>query len=85
MATAFYDHGASMMSLEIDQMQIVRLQIALPIFMLLGGCTTQAWYEAVKISAESDCNKQPPGAVAECLSRLNKKTYDEYEKERTSK
>jgi len=39
----------------------------------------------VKISAENECNKQPPGAVAECLSRLNKKTYDDYEKDRTSK
>jgi hypothetical protein len=53
--------------------------------LLLGGCTTQAWYEGMKISAESECNKQPPGAIAECVSRLNKKTYEEYEKERASK
>jgi hypothetical protein len=45
-------------------MQIAPLQIALPIFMLLGGCITHAWYEAVKISAESDWNKQPPGPSA---------------------
>ena len=60
-------------------------QHALPIMLLLGGCTTQAWYEGMKISAESECNKQPPGAIAECVSRLNKKTYEEYEKERASK
>ena len=74
-----------MMSLEIDQMQIVRLQIALPILMLLGGCTTQAWYEGVKISAENECKKQPLGAATDCLSRLNRKTYDEYQKDRISK
>jgi len=66
-------------------MQIVRFQFALPILLLLGGCTTQAWYAGMKISAENECNKQPPGAAADCLSRLNKKTYDEYEKERLSK
>lgn len=45
----------------------------------------QAWYEGAKMGAANECNKQPPGAVADCLSHLNKKTYDEYEKERTSK
>jgi hypothetical protein len=51
----------------------------------LAGCTVQAWYESAKIAAQSECNKQPPGAAADCSVRLNKKTYDDYEKERASK
>ncbi len=69
----------------MKQIQIMRLQIALPILLLMCGCTTQAWYEGFKIGAENECYKQPPGAVADCLSRLNKKTHDDYEKERSSK
>jgi hypothetical protein len=41
--------------------------------------------QGFKIGAENECYKQPPVAVADCLSRLNKKTHEEYEKERTSK
>jgi len=48
-----------------------------------SGCTTEAWYEGVKRSAEDNCWKLPPSAADECLSRVNKKTYPEYEKERT--
>jgi hypothetical protein len=64
---------------------LVRFALALPLILLGGGCSTQAWYEGLRISAESECYKLPPGAVAECLARLNKKTHEEYEKERTSK
>ena len=73
------------MNVEIDNMQTVRFQVVLCAVLLLGGCTTQAWYEGVKIGAENECNKQPPGAAADCRARLNRKTYEEYEKERTSK
>jgi hypothetical protein len=52
---------------------------------MLSGCTTQAWYEGFKAGAENECHKQPPGAAADCLSRLNKKTPEEYDKERLSK
>ncbi len=56
----------------------------LTITSLLGSaCTTEAWYEGVKRSAENNCRKQPSSAVDECLSRVNKQTYQEYEKERT--
>lgn len=66
-------------------MHLKRLKFALSVVLMLGGCTTQAWYEGAKISAENECYKQPPGAVADCLSRLNKKTYEDYEKERSPK
>jgi hypothetical protein len=48
----------------------------------VSACTTQAWYEGMKQSAVNQCDKQPPGAREDCLSRLNKKTYDAYNKER---
>jgi hypothetical protein len=70
---------------EADLMRIARLQIALFILLSLAGCTAQAWYEGVKMGAENECNKQPPGATSDCLSRLNKKSHAQYEKERQSK
>ena len=47
-----------------------------------GGCTTAAWYEGMKRSAESECRRQPADESERCRARLNKKTYEEYEKER---
>lgn len=49
---------------------------------LLTGCSTQAWYEGVRMGSESRCAQQPPGADTACRDRLNKQTYDAYEKER---
>jgi len=59
----------------------------LPLFLMLviTSCTTQAWYESVKQGAANNCRKQPPIESERCLENLNKKTYDEYEKERTYK
>jgi hypothetical protein len=50
--------------------------------LLVAGCTTEAWYEGVKQSAQDECRRQPAGAAEQCLSRLNKQTYQEYEKAR---
>lgn len=49
---------------------------------LLVGCTTQAWYESARVSAEQRCREQPPGAQEECFARLNQKTYEDYRRER---
>jgi hypothetical protein len=65
-------------------MKIVSINLCCIAF-LLGGCSTQAWYEGVKRSAEIECNKQPAGAIESCGSRVNKKTYDDYEKERSAR
>ena len=67
------------------QAQLIGLALALPFLLLGSGCSTQAWYEGFKISAETECYKLPPGAAAQCLARLNKMTHEEYEKDRTSK
>lgn len=48
------------------------------------GCTAQSWYEGVKESAKSNCRNQPPSEVESCMESLNKKTYEEYQKERAS-
>lgn len=50
----------------------------------LSGCTTQAWYEGAKEAAKNNCRNQPPSEVERCMDNLNKKTYEEYEKERAS-
>lgn len=47
------------------------------------GCTNKAWYEGVKEGAKNNCRSQPPGEVDACLEKLNNKTYEEYEKERS--
>jgi hypothetical protein len=49
----------------------------------ISGCTKQAWYEGLKQGAENECRHQPPGEIDRCLERVYKKSYEEYEKERT--
>jgi len=63
---------------------IPRAFLAIALITVLGGCSTQAWYEGAKVSAENECAKQPPGAAQECRARLNKQNYDQYEKDRSS-
>lgn len=54
------------------------------IMLLIIGCTTEAWYEGLKRSAENECRQLPQGESENCLSRVNKKTYREYENERAA-
>lgn len=56
---------------------------AVLLILALPGCTTETWYDGFKRSAESRCRNQPPGESQRCLEELNKKSYSEYEKERT--
>ena len=49
----------------------------------LAGCSTEAGYEGMKRGAENACDRQPPSESERCWARLNKKTYEEYEKEHT--
>lgn len=58
--------------------------ITLIFFILIAsGCTNKAWYEGVKEGAKNNCRSQPPGEVDSCLEKLNNKTYEEYEQERS--
>ena len=51
--------------------------------LLLSGCSTEAWYEGVRRGAESQCRQTNPADPEPCLSRLNTKGYDEYNKARS--
>ena len=48
----------------------------------LVGCTTEAWYESARLSAEAQCQRQPAGAYEECMSRVSRKSYEDYRRER---
>jgi hypothetical protein len=50
----------------------------------LAACSTEAWYEGVKVRARNECYQQPAGERQNCLDRVNKDSYDKYEKERAS-
>lgn len=58
--------------------------MALPTLFLLAACSTQAWYESVRSTGEQACRREPPGAVDECLARINKQGYDDYTKARSA-
>lgn len=67
-------------------MRLVSLLLLIPVAsLLLAGCSTRAWYEGARASAESECHRQPPGAYEDCMRRVNRQTYEDYEKERTRK
>ncbi|MEZ0288926.1 MAG: hypothetical protein ACAH05_08170 [Methylophilus sp.] len=53
------------------------------VFLILvsSGCRRQAWYEGVKEGSRNNCRSQHPSDIEVCLEKLNKKTYEEYEKE----
>lgn len=48
-----------------------------------AGCSTGAWYEGVKNRAEHECRSQPGASADECLSRVNRQSYEDYEKARS--
>jgi hypothetical protein len=51
--------------------------------LVLTGCSTQAWYEGMKLSAQNECRRQPSGDLESCLARVNTMSYDEYERRRS--
>jgi hypothetical protein len=65
-------------------MSIGKLTLLMAIMAIVSACTTQAWYEGAKQGAENQCRQQPPSEMERCLENMNKKTYDEYEKERSN-
>ena len=50
---------------------------------LMTSCSTANWYESMRLAGESECRKQStPAAIDDCMARLNRKSYADYEKER---
>jgi uncharacterized membrane-anchored protein YhcB (DUF1043 family) len=46
---------------------------------LLGGCTTRGWYDAMKERQRIECGRYPQQyEVQRCLEKLNALTYDQY-------
>jgi ABC-type uncharacterized transport system auxiliary subunit len=66
----------------MNKTMILGIACAVYLTLSLSACTTQAWYEGIKQGAANQCDSQPPGAREDCLSRLNNKNYDAYNKER---
>ena len=93
---AFSDTGGAMIAQESLRMKyctppiralhrtIVLVSIVPSLLATISACSTEAWYEGAKRSAEQQCRQQPPNAVDECLGRVNQSRYDRYEKERTT-
>lgn len=49
----------------------------------LSACSTQTWYESARVGAENECRNRPATAAEECLARLNKQKYEDYERARS--
>lgn len=58
------------------------LILALLVLVLLPGCSRRAWYEGARQSAENECRQLPPGGYEDCMRRVNRRSYEDYEKER---
>jgi hypothetical protein len=56
-----------------------------PVVLSIAGCSTKAWYEGTRLSAQNECRRQPPGASEACLNRVNTMPYDDYERNRPGK
>lgn len=69
--------AASALNLSLQRVLVVL------VVCLQTACTTQAWYQAARQSAEHECAKQQPGAYEECRARVNNQKYDDYEKARS--
>ncbi len=66
----------------------MRMHLILPLLLTLialPGCTARAWYEGTRASAENECRKLPPGGYEDCMARVNRQSYEDYEKERQRK
>lgn len=51
--------------------------------LVLGACSTRAWYEGMQNGAEDACRRKPEAEAQRCLDRLNRQGYDDYEKTRS--
>ncbi|NQZ80110.1 MAG: hypothetical protein HRT52_03745 [Colwellia sp.] len=49
---------------------------------LLTACTSKEIYNATQINRQSKCNEEVGVLRDKCLESLNKKSYEDYERER---
>ena len=49
---------------------------------ILSSCTSKEIYNATQINRQSKCNEEVGVLRDKCLESLNKKSYEDYERER---
>jgi hypothetical protein len=57
--------------------------LTLALLTSLAACSTRTFYETTKVMAENDCRRLPPGETSSCLARVNRMSYEEYERKRS--
>lgn len=65
-------------------MKLSALATSLATLLLAAGCSSQAWYDGTRQSAENDCRSQPPASYNDCMARVNTLSYPDYERQRNS-
>lgn len=66
-------------------MRLITLIFLTSLVLIISGCSNKSVYEGVKEGARNNCHSQPPSEVDACLEKLNSKSYEEYEKDRSGK
>jgi hypothetical protein len=51
----------------------------------LAGCSAKSWYAGLQTAAENECRRLPPGETPGCLARVNKMSYEDYERQRSGR
>jgi len=41
------------------------------------------FYDTTKVMAENDCRRRPPSETESCLARVNKMSFEDYERKRS--
>jgi len=53
------------------------------VFISFSGCSYRAWYDGLREAECQNCYKiESPTERQECLDKVNKTSYDQYQKER---
>ena len=81
--------GRLLQSREMSGMDRQYRQIGISLALLLaglvlGGCTTQAWYEGARESQRQHCREMYKSAddQQKCIDEVNGKTYQKYQEEK---
>jgi hypothetical protein len=59
------------------------LGLAVVAALAFSGCSTRNWFEGTRESARQQCQATPDASAGqECVERINRGSYEQYEKER---
>ena len=68
--------------IKVTVMTYQKTLVILAIFLLINGCSSKELYNATQMQSQHHCDQKVGVERDECLQQLNKKSYEEYEKER---